>query len=159
MKILVISDSHGDIDSFLDYYKKIDGVELILFLGDYTRDAREIERVTGKKLLAVKGNNDIFDNFYKEELIFSINDVKILMTHGHRYAVNYSIDKLYYRAKEEEVDIVMFGHTHVPFAEKVDDILFLNPGSISRPRTPSREKTFISLELDQEIKYEFLKIN
>ena len=31
-------------------------------------------------------------------------------------------------------NVVVFGHTHRPFCETVNGILFLNPGSVTRPR-------------------------
>ncbi len=160
MKILVLSDSHGHCEEFLNYFNKMEEkVELILFLGDYIEDAAYIEKETGLEVIRVQGNNDFLDKKYKKELIFNINNVKILMSHGHLYNINFGIDRLYYRALEAEVDLVLFGHTHVPYDKIIDDILFLNPGSISRPRTLDRKKTFIILELGDKINYKFIKIN
>lgn len=34
----------------------------------------------------------------------------------------------------EEGDILLYGHFHIPFAEKIDEKIFLNPGSISLPK-------------------------
>jgi predicted phosphodiesterase len=34
-----------------------------------------------------------------------------------------------------EADTVLFGHAHVPSLENIQGILFVNPGSIGRPRS------------------------
>ncbi len=59
---------------------------------------------------------------------------RFYMVHGHQYGVKMSLQSLYYRAKEKEADIVLFGHTHVPCCEQEDGIWLINPGSPSRPR-------------------------
>ena len=47
-------------------------------------------------------------------------------------------------------DVVMYGHTHVPYIEIGDDVTILNPGSISYPRQPGRKPTFLIMEIDEE---------
>jgi putative phosphoesterase len=59
---------------------------------------------------------------------------RILLTHGHLYGVKKGLLNLYYRGKEVEADLVVFGHTHAWTLEKMEDILLFNPGSASRPR-------------------------
>ena len=49
------------------------------------------------------------------------------MTHGHIF----NKDNL---PPMEEGDILLYGHFHIPFAEKIDEKIFLNPGSISLPK-------------------------
>lgn len=41
---------------------------------------------------------------------------------------------LTYRAKELNAQIVCFGHSHILGAEMMDHILFINPGSLLKPR-------------------------
>ena len=55
------------------------------------------------------------------------NNKKIIMTHGHIF----NEDNL---PPMEEGDILLYGHFHIPFAEKIDEKIFLNPGSISLPK-------------------------
>ena len=54
---------------------------------------------------------------------------KIFITHGHLYNVKYTLNNLYYAAREKNADIVCFGHTHNPMSEYVDGLYVLNPGS------------------------------
>ena len=53
-------------------------------------------------------------------------------------------------ALENQVDVVMFGHTHVPFIDIGPDITILNPGSLSYPRQADRKPTFLLMEIDKE---------
>ena len=75
-------------------------------------------------------------------LVFPLHGHRIAMTHGHRQHVNMGIDTLKYWALEKEADIVMYGHTHVPFVEQSSSMTILNPGSISRPRQSEHFPTY-----------------
>ena len=50
-------------------------------------------------------------------------------------------------AQQQQADIVIFGHTHVPLIEKIDKITFINPGSISKPRLLQGQKTYAILDI------------
>ena len=58
------------------------------------------------------------------------------------------------RLKEEarlrKADIVMYGHTHKPDLEFDEDIIVINPGSLSYPRQEGRRPTFVMMEIDAE---------
>ena len=55
-----------------------------------------------------------------------------------------------------QMDIVMYGHTHYPHLDRGDDITLLNPGSLTYPRQEGRAKTFMIMELDEQGNAEFL---
>jgi uncharacterized protein len=71
----------------------------------------------------------------------------VLLVHGHRYSVDVNLEVLVDTAHIMACDIVVFGHTHVPFAETFAHILALNPGSASRPRGRS-DSGFAIIELE-----------
>jgi putative phosphoesterase len=51
----------------------------------------------------------------------------------------------------EGADIVLFGHTHIPMIDLVDDRIYaVNPGSIEQPRQSGRLPTFIIMEIDNK---------
>ena len=57
---------------------------------------------------------------------------------------------------QNHADVVMFGHTHVPYLEKTDDLILLNPGSISKPRTRmSQFPTYTVMEIREDGKIDF----
>ena len=58
----------------------------------------------------------------------------------------------FYTAAENDCDIALFGHIHVPVDEEWEGIRILNPGSISRPRGGSK-KSYLILEMDEGGEY------
>jgi len=145
-KILIVSDSHGSTD-LLEGIEKLHGndVELMIHCGD--SELKE-EDAAIKNFRSVKGNCDFYGNFPEDDM-HVINGVNIFVTHGHLYSVKTTLVNLFYKAKELHADIVCFGHSHILGAEMVDDVLFINPGSIRLPRG-SAARTYAILELDDE---------
>ena len=52
-------------------------------------------------------------------------------------------------------DIVMFGHTHRPHLEEEEDLITLNPGSMTYPRQSGRQPSYMVMTLDEEGKASF----
>ena len=137
-----MSDSHGAKNSMLQAVKK-ESPDYILHLGDYERDCTVISKLYPDiPLRVVKGNSDGLSPLSATEGFF-LEGKNFLMTHGHLFYVKSSLARLKSYANEQETDIVLFGHTHIPHKEVLSDILFINPGSIGYG-TP---KTFAVLEL------------
>lgn len=132
MNILVFSDSHRNVGRMLEVVKNSENMDLILHLGDNTDDAKKIADITTVPILAIKGNTDYSDD--PEERILDLEGYKILVTHGHRYKIKSSLQNLYYKSKEADAHIALFGHSHVASSEEIGGILFFNPGSIGDKR-------------------------
>ena len=130
MKVLICSDSH----TRLDYFQKVmelEKPELVIFAGDHSTDALDISLIYEEiPFKIVRGNTDFSDRKTEDELKFEINGKKVLLTHGHLQWVKSSLNELEIRAKEEEVDICIFGHTHRELEIEKDGILYLNPGAL-----------------------------
>ncbi len=147
MKIGIISDTHGNkqcMDEAISYLMDCD---LIIHAGDNFSDSKYIHSVTKIGMMAVKGNCD-FDNV-EDELIFEIEDKNIFLCHGDKYGVKYDLEQLEEKAKEVEANIVIFGHTHTPLCIEKDNILYINPGSVSLPRNLSC-KSMAILHIDSD---------
>jgi putative phosphoesterase len=56
----------------------------------------------------------------------------MFITHGHHFSVKLGLTKLLNHALYNDVNIVCFGHTHRPLIKEIKDVLFINPGSLSR---------------------------
>ncbi|RKD28983.1 metallophosphoesterase [Thermohalobacter berrensis] len=158
MKILVVSDTHGDIHKCTEILEKEKSVDLFIHLGDYTKDVNQIKEKFNITILNVRGNCDYLDYNTPEEEIIKVNGKRILLTHGHRYGVKRGLQNLYYRSKELELDAVFFGHTHIPTLRNFDNILFFNPGSISRPRGRNLDKTYGLITIEDNIKPNIIKV-
>ncbi|MGI6777688.1 MAG: metallophosphoesterase family protein [Acetivibrionales bacterium] len=150
MKILVISDTHGDIDKAREIIKENDGVNLIIHLGDYFRDAEKLSTFFPDiPIEYIYGNSDFMIGDVPGEKILEFQGKRILITHGHRYSVKWGYDKLYRKAEEMNVDILLFGHTHVADMVQKAGYCLLNPGSISDPRDDSSE-SYAIIEVDSK---------
>jgi uncharacterized protein len=144
-KILIISDSHRWTDEVTEIKSKHQSeVALMIHCGDSELSA-DHNAMSG--FVTVRGNCD-YDQRFKEEVVVDIAGHKILVTHGHLFNVKSTLIRLYYRAKEMGANIVLFGHSHMLGVEQIDDILFINPGSIKLPRG-RKERTYCVLELNQ----------
>ncbi|MFD1465124.1 metallophosphoesterase [Lapidilactobacillus mulanensis] len=131
MKVLVVSDSHGDdgiLETLVDHYEG--QVDALIHCGDSELSYDDPLRA---HFLIVQGNMD-FDQQFPLLVTETIAGEKILIVHGHRYGVNFGLDKLALLAQEKAADLVFYGHTHQLACEFEQGSLFLNPGSISEPR-------------------------
>lgn len=140
MKIIVLSDSHGDIDKAEEAVRSNSDADLIIHLGDYYRDAQKLANMFPDiPVVYIYGNSDFMVEDVQAERLIECCGKKIFLTHGHRYSVKMGYEKLYKKAEELGVDMLLFGHTHVTDIVKRGNYYILNPGSISEPRDDSYE--------------------
>ncbi|MEJ9149952.1 metallophosphoesterase [Bacillus smithii] len=144
MKLLVVSDSHGDTEILKDLKARYEQeMDAMFHCGDSELPA---DSEVMKGYIVVRGNCDM-DDRYPYDIVEEIKGKRIFMTHGHRYDVKASFSKLKQKAKANKADFVFFGHSHQAVAEKIGETLFLNPGSILLPRG-RKERTYAIVELD-----------
>lgn len=149
MRVLIVSDSHrkhGNLEAVLEKSGQLD---LLVHLGDAEGAEDYIEAIADCPVEIVAGNNDFFSGLDREcEL--QIGKYRAFLTHGHYYNVTVGIERLCEEARTRKADIVMFGHTHRPYLEIMDDLVVLNPGSIAYPRQEGRRPSYILMEIDQK---------
>lgn len=150
VKVLIMSDSHG-LTEEIEQINQRHNLTYNIHCGDselpYNADVLQ-------DFTTVAGNCDMF-SYFKDDEIIEVNGLTILVTHGHLYAVKANLQRLSYRAEEVGAHIVCFGHSHYVHAENIDNIVYVNPGSIRFPRG-RKEKTYIVMEIiNDEIKVNF----
>ena len=59
---------------------------------------------------------------------------RILFTHGHTYNEKSGRERLKAWAREQNADIVLYGHTHLAETEYDEGVYFVNPGSLCSGR-------------------------
>lgn len=140
MRLLVISDSHGEIYKAATAVRNTENVDILLHLGDYFRDAQRLQEMfPGLRVEYIYGNSDFMVGNTKSEKLLVCDGVKIFMTHGHRYSIKWGYDRLYMKADDVHADLMLFGHTHVAEILRHNGRVFLNPGSISESRSVKSE--------------------
>lgn len=104
--------------------------DAVIHLGDVVRDAEELERrYPSLPVIKVRGNcdYDVFD--LPEQRVLELGGVRFLVSHGHRYGVKAGLLRYWMAARENQVDVALFGHTHCAYCEEKSGIYLLNPGS------------------------------
>lgn len=155
LRILIMSDSHGRNENvelaIAQVREEIGEFQMLIHLGD-VGDARELESLAGVPCYIVRGNTD-YDAKLLNANVIEAGGHRIFATHGHLYQVDMRLDLLRFAALENDCDIAMYGHTHVPYLEEdPDDVTILNPGSISKPRQADHRYTYMVMEIDDEDK-------
>lgn len=120
MKILLVSDSHGDYASLDRLAALYPDMDLYLHAGDSEQDEWSI-----KPFISVRGNCDRYYDF-PEYLIIPSPYGNIFVQHTP-YVSKELLNK--HNAK-----IVIHGHTHNRRNEMKHDILYVNPGALSYAR-------------------------
>lgn len=151
MLIAIISDTHR-MDRYINLAKElIKEADILIHLGDNVEDVDILESGFSGEIYVVSGNCD-YSNKYPKERIIEINGKKIFFTHGDIYGVKNGLNNIYFKGRELEADIVLFGHTHEAMIEKANDMILMNPGSISLPRLKGRYIGFIDINEDGDVK-------
>lgn len=134
MRILVVSDSHGDSRVLKEIISSKPDIDHVFFLGDVTKDIEAVqEEFPRKKYHIVSGNCDFYCAYPATDLA-EINGTKILFTHGHNHSVKFTNEIILKEAAERNCTLVLYGHTHIPDILYENGIYLVNPGSCSKPR-------------------------
>lgn len=142
MNILIFSDSHGIINDMIDIIKT-KNPDYIIHLGDFEDDAKTLSHLY-PNIIYVKGNNDDYsDN--SDNKIITIDNFKFFICHGHNFDVNSGTTKLIDVALVNNCNVALYGHTHIKHKFIYNDILILNPGSISSPRDDTKSYAQITI--------------
>ena len=129
MKILVISDTHRQINKAITVLHSIPDITNVIHLGDMVRDADDLQEIFPEKVFhKIQGNNDMF-SFAKPDMMLSLCGHNIFATHGHAYGVKGGFTKLAKAAADMGCDIALFGHTHNYAYETICGVRCLNPSN------------------------------
>ncbi|MDD6302112.1 MAG: YfcE family phosphodiesterase [Bacillales bacterium] len=139
MKIVVISDSHGDFDIVRKIALSNPNADIYLHLGD-----SQLENdYYLDPFVSCKGNCDYFSSFPNYRIIHTPYG-NIYAEHGHLHSY---INKDF--LIKHNCKIYLFGHSHIHYEKQEDDFYFLNPGSVSLPRDGT-SGTYLILDISKE---------
>ena len=93
MRILILSDSHGNLKSMKQAVERTKP-DQIVHLGDYWRDGEALKNEFPLLPVAqVIGNCDLYDfsaKGGKDQLLLTLDGHRVMLCHGHRYHVKSS---------------------------------------------------------------------
>jgi len=167
-KMLVLSDTHGSLSVLKtvmnwakDRMPPDDTICDAVFLGDGVSDLGAAADAAGfyGNWNVVRGNND-YEHTIQDSAVFDFAGYRFFICHGHRYNLYGGHHSLISAGRSNNADVVMFGHTHVPYFKNENGILLVNPGSVGRPRSRIGA-TFAVIECIQEepLKVKFYRID
>lgn len=151
MRIVVMSDSHGCLSAARKIVEKNVGhADMFIHLGDGEKDYAALKDLFPNETFHyIKGNCDSGD--FPDSEIIEAAGVKIFCTHGHRYTVSITPDRLCLAARLSGCKIALYGHTHSRETRYEEGLYIMNPGSCSCPRDGGKP-SFGTIEItDKEI--------
>jgi len=148
-KILLISDTHGFLDDkIIAHCKNTDEIWHAGDIGNYSlvESLKEI-----KPLRAVYGNIDdqSIRNEYDIDCKFSVEQIKVWMTHIGGYPGNYK-KRILDGLQEYHPDLFICGHSHILkiIHDKKHNLLHINPGAIGKHGF-HQKRTMIRFNIDK----------
>lgn len=137
MRILVLSDSHGNTGAILKALADQPAASTIIHLGDGERDFLDLAGpLSGRQVFQVSGNCD-FGALEPWERIEIFQGVPFFLCHGHKYHVKTGLDYLFMETCKRKCKIALFGHTHLALTDYRNGVYLMNPGSVGKGTQPS----------------------
>jgi len=153
VKLGVISDTHGYLDPRVE--NLFQGVDHILHAGDIGFASIILELEFIAPVTAIVGNSDDGLSFKDTECV-ELGGKKILV--HHIVSPRELSDKVSSRIVRDRPDLVVFGHTHKPYSETVNGIMYFNPGYAGKPKLGA-ERSIALLEVDEKgIRPKFIRL-
>lgn len=149
MKILVVSDTHGRNENLYEVIRKEKPFDYFIHCGDGEGVEDQIEGLIECPKCMVRGNCDYCSPLPAVDCI-DVYGRKLIVTHGHMYAVNSGLDRLVSLGRDNGADIVLYGHSHIPDYSYHYGVHLFNPGSLSAPRQEGRKCTYGIITIDKE---------
>jgi putative phosphoesterase len=151
MKIGVLSDTHIHLAEEIppEVVKAFSNVDLIVHAGDFvgSQVLEGLKRLGEVK--AVHGNMDSMELRgllpEKELLVAGGKKIGIIHGWGGPEGIEHRVRELF-----EDVDIIIYGHSHRAKIERIGDVLFFNPGPGYR--------SFGILTIGEDVRGEIIKV-
>ena len=129
MKVIVLADTHSrELPAAL--IRDLAAADMIVHAGDFS-DVEVYRHLKAMKdVRAVYGNMDemALRDILPKQLVIECEGVRIGLVHGDGAPVG-MVARLGQLFKDQNVQVVVFGHSHEPYNEMLGGILFFNPGS------------------------------
>ncbi len=129
MIIGILSDTHNNTDKIIravDFFN-LRQAEIVLHAGDFSMpsSAKYFSKLKGS-FISVFGNND----FQEHDLSRIINNFGIISHAPYNFVIDNKIFTLthYLYGNYNNTDYVIYGHTHKPRIQKINNCTYINPG-------------------------------
>ncbi len=100
------------------------------------------------------------------EIAFSVHNKRVKIFHATPIKNNlywhYDRDKDFFlkMAMKADADIMIYGHTHIPYRKDIDNKIFINAGSVGRPKDGDPRACLCIVDITPDnVETEFLRIS
>jgi len=162
MLVMVMSDTHGELDNLKSILPRIREInpDLVVHLGDNYEDA---ELLRDFPLLRVPG---VYESYYSKpevpnRIILNLSGWLSLLTHSHlRHENDLPWDPdPQDLVRRKAVDLIIHGHTHIPRAELIEGVVYINPGHMKKEDKKGYPPTFSVIEAEEELKVRIIELS
>lgn len=153
-----------NILTIMGNYDDAVGFERMVCGCDYPdpKDAENAGISLGWSIDNTKEENKRFLRMLPKEAVLTFEDRTFRFVHGSPRKIN---EYLKENSKEaEEVmgeinhDILVCGHTHIPYFKRYNDKMLINSGSVGKPKTGRPDANYIIIDSDDELKVEIIHV-
>ncbi|OGC42284.1 hypothetical protein A2Y85_03010 [candidate division WOR-3 bacterium RBG_13_43_14] len=152
MKIGVLSDSHHELENVNDavIFLKKNGAKLIIHLGD---DYNDLDNICDEHAIRVPGLycDAYLKSYVPNRRIEEIEGWTVLLTHTPESTLDDLPDDPHPEdlIKNQEIDIMLYGHTHTPEIKMENDIVYINPGHLKKEDKKGHPATFALIDMSE----------
>ena len=150
-KILVLSDTHGYIDTRIEKYARES--DEVWHAGDFgsLKVLKKLEKISFVRGVYGNIDNDLLRRSLGEFEIFEVEKLKVLLIHISGNSKNLS-SKVKTLINSNKPNILVCGHSHILKIEylKSQNILYLNPGAAGKHGF-HKIRTMIKFEIINEV--------
>ncbi len=187
-RVVFVSDIHANIEAFRAVLQDIEDRKIplsnVYCLGDSvgygTKDNEVISLLKEKGIVSIMGNHDEGHAFYmnndgisdenrtylkqlERSITLNLFHKTILLTHGSPKSIS---DYIFEEdsEKQEEIadaiaeDIIVFGHTHKFYSKIVNGKLFINAGSVGKPKDGNPKPCYTIVTFADEVLVDFVRV-
>ena len=157
MKVGVVSDSHGELKNLKKAAEKLieeHNVEVIVHLGDNYDDTTVLENLN-IQVVRVPG---VFSSYYQDKnipnrVVETFNGRRVLITHTEKSHENDLPEDLKPEEliNEKTVDVIFYGHTHIPRVEEKEGVLHVNPGHLKTEDKKGYPPSFAVVDFQNKV--------
>lgn len=145
-----IASIQGNHDKFIAKGNKIQDIS-VFSQDEVQKNASEIYTN-----YVLKDENREFLRNLPEEIRIRKNNFNVLIVHGSPRKIDEYLyengENLLEITKDFSENVIISGHTHIPYVKKVEDKYFINAGSVGKPKHGNPKSTYVIADLDEEIK-------
>ena len=168
--------STGDLVGYMPYPNEVIDLirkhKIIVVQGNHDKVIAEskkisLEEINNMTTLEIQKNaSAAFTNWYisdenrkflknlSSKLVLECGDKKIIIVHGSTMRIDEYLyeneDHLVQLSEKISEDIIICGHTHIPYFRNINRKYFINAGSVGKPKHGDSRSAYVIIDIDKD---------